>query len=142
MPCLCSMNPSPKCQILSDGTVNAEREFCFYLHLLSSHRSTAWKIYLHWAAVLGFKLPNTRKGLRQQRGPKCVDLQCKIQLIKTQQKKALEKMIGMERKPFSKVPKVITTCTLTFSIFISSSRKEMPEQKLCRKKTGSDKEFS
>lgn len=44
-------------------------------------------------------------------------------------------MISTERKPFSKVPKTITTCTSTFSIFVSSSRKEMPEQKLCRKKT-------
>lgn len=51
-------------------------------------------------------------------------------------------MIGMERKPFSKVPKAITTCTLTFSIFVSSSGKGMPEQKLCRKETGLCKEFS
>lgn len=95
-----------------------------------------WKVYLHWAAFLGLKLPYTRKGLHCQGGPECVDLQYKTQLIKPQQRNVLKKMIGMKRKPFLKVPKAITTCTLTFSIFINSSRKEMPDQKPCRKKTG------
>jgi hypothetical protein len=34
----------------------------------------------------------------------------------------------MVRKPFSEVTKAITTCTLTFSILLSSSGKEMPEK--------------
>lgn len=97
----------------------------------------AWEAYFQWATVLGFKLPNTGKGLAGRETP-----HVQTQLIKTQQKKALEKMIGTERKPFSKVPQTITTCTLTFSIFLSNSRKKMPEQKLCLKKAGLDKKFS
>lgn len=79
---------------------------------------------------MSFKFPNIRKGCSRQRGSKCVDLQREAQLIKTQQKTALEKMTSTERSPFSKVPKAITTCTLPFAISVNMNRKEMHEQKL------------
>ena len=40
----------------------------FFAHFFS-HRNIAWKIHLHWATLLGFKLPDTSKGLGSQRGP-------------------------------------------------------------------------
>ena len=85
----------------------------FSAHISAFSQECDVEVYLHWAASQGLRLPNTRRGLRWQGGPECVDLQYKTQLIKPQQKKVLEKMIGMKRKPFLKVPKAITTCTLT-----------------------------